>query len=241
MLVKGDKIKNIKQIEGAPVKVGEICEVTAIYNDVIQFKFGNGMHMGSMNQKEYEEYFEKVEPVKSENKIKVPEDKIFFLMDEANVDVRTVFNRCTVVTVELPNGYIISESFEFANKEDYDEEIGKDICMGKIEEKLWELEEYHLTAELYEEELFEDACEEEWDFFGFNEDEEECNCCDDCELDECDEDCEGYEHCSLCEKESEEKGCKHNWVATSVDIFRGFKIKCTKCGEEKFISIFDAM
>ena len=59
MLVKGDKIKNIKQIEGAPVKVGEICEVTAIYNDVIQFKFGNGMHMGSMNQKEYEEYFEK--------------------------------------------------------------------------------------------------------------------------------------------------------------------------------------
>ncbi len=44
-----------------------------------------------------------------------------------------------VVQAVLNNGFTITESAACVDPENYDEEIGKSICMDKIESKIWEL------------------------------------------------------------------------------------------------------
>lgn len=92
------------------------------------------------------------ETTKKSNKNKVEEADIDKLLDEAEIDIRTLFNKCTLVTVQLKNGFILTESSACVDPENYDEEIGEKICMDKIKDKLWELEGYKLQDKLYKEE-----------------------------------------------------------------------------------------
>ena len=62
--------------------------------------------------------------------------------------VSTYFEKCTVVAVQLSNGFILIESSACVDKENYDLEIGKEICLEKIKNKLWELEGYKLQCKL---------------------------------------------------------------------------------------------
>ena len=66
----------------------------------------------------------------------------------SDVVVDTVFDKTTVVYMRLPNGFVIVESSSCVDPANYDEEIGIDICMDKIEDKIWELEGYRLQCEL---------------------------------------------------------------------------------------------
>jgi hypothetical protein len=71
------------------------------------------------------------------------------LIREAQVNIKTMFAKCTVVSVELKNGFVITESHSFASPLDYNEAMGVAICMEKIKNKLWELERYHILQEKY--------------------------------------------------------------------------------------------
>ena len=51
----------------------------------------------------------------------------------------TVGDKTTVVRAVLVNGFEIVESSSCVSPENYDEEIGKEICIGKIKDKVWEL------------------------------------------------------------------------------------------------------
>lgn len=65
--------------------------------------------------------------------------------------VRTVveFDKpCTYVTVRMENGFTLRESTTCVDPENYDEEIGKDICLEKIEDKIWFLLGYALQDKL---------------------------------------------------------------------------------------------
>lgn len=146
MLVKGDFIKLEKSM-GDFNNVGEVCEVIDIDdNCVISFKFGNGMHKGCMSYNEFEEYFSKVEKVIP---VSVDAATINDLMDSAKVTVNTTFDKCTVVSVKLKNGFVITESSACLDPVNYNEEEGMKYCMAKIEMKLWELEAYRLQSEIY--------------------------------------------------------------------------------------------
>lgn len=46
-------------------------------------------------------------------------------------------DRTTVVKATLKNGFIIVESSSCVSVENYDEEIGKEICMNVIKDKVW--------------------------------------------------------------------------------------------------------
>lgn len=46
-------------------------------------------------------------------------------------------DRTTVVKATLKNGFIIVESSSCVSAENYDEEIGKEICMNAIKDKVW--------------------------------------------------------------------------------------------------------
>ncbi|MDK2821844.1 MAG: hypothetical protein PWP31_1809 [Clostridia bacterium] len=65
-----------------------------------------------------------------------------------NIQVMTVKEKCTLVIVELKNGFILTESSACVDKANYDEKLGVEIALGKIKDKIWELEGYKLQCEL---------------------------------------------------------------------------------------------
>ena len=76
----------------------------------------------------------------------VTEEQINKIIENADVKVKSVFGKCTIVTVQLNNGFVITESSACVDPINYDEVIGINICMDKIKNKLWELEGYRLQC-----------------------------------------------------------------------------------------------
>lgn len=105
---------------------------------------------------------------KHDEVLTVTEDDVMTLLEEAEIAFDTIYDRCTLVTCKLPNGFIITESSSCCDKDNYDEDYGVDKCMEKIADKVWELEAYRLMANAYDD--------------GYFEDEDEDAECDDCYL-----------------------------------------------------------
>ena len=78
-------------------------------------------------------------------KNKITQKEVDNIIENSKIDVKTVFDKVTVVTCKLPNGFVLVESSGAVDKSSYDKEIGKQICMDRIESKIWELEGYHLA------------------------------------------------------------------------------------------------
>jgi hypothetical protein len=55
---------------------------------------------------------------------------------------------CTYVTVRMLNGFTLRESTTCVDPANYDEEIGKQICLEKIEDKIWYLLGYALQDKI---------------------------------------------------------------------------------------------
>ena len=82
------------------------------------------------------------------NKNAVTQAQINAILDDALFDIQTVLGKCTVVTCQLPNGFLIVESSACVDSANYDEALGAEICKKRIENKVWELEGYKLQSEL---------------------------------------------------------------------------------------------
>ena len=91
------------------------------------------------------------------------------LMESCDIAVTTAFDKCTIVACKLPNGFVIVESSSCVDPDNYDEDMGVDICMKNIEKKLWELEGYLLQNKLY------------MDGITFDNDDADLECNGDCE------------------------------------------------------------
>lgn len=78
----------------------------------------------------------------------VTQDMVDDIIDNSEVIITTMFDKCTVVACKLPSGFIIVESSACVDPENYSEELGFEICMSKIIDKVWELEGYRLQNEL---------------------------------------------------------------------------------------------
>lgn len=187
MLNIGDKLMVTKKVANF-LNEGDIVKVTDVSdNDIISFAFGDRfMHMGVMNAAECESHFEKFV---EEEVPTITQEYIDEIMNNSSFDIKKVFDKCTVVACQLPNGFVVVESSACVNPEDYSEKMGIDVCMKKISNKIWELEAYRLQQWLWEESMDECCCE----------DCEECCCdCEECS-DEClysdldCDDCEDYE------------------------------------------------
>ena len=76
-------------------------------------------------------------------------EKIEKLMAEANISATTFFGKTTVVVAQFPNGFVITESSSCVDPRTYDEEEGKQICLKRIKERLWEMEGYFLQEQEY--------------------------------------------------------------------------------------------
>lgn len=67
-------------------------------------------------------------------------------MAAAEVDVCTKFDKVTVVTVKLPNGFVLVEASGAVDKANYSEAQGAKICLERIATKLWSFEGYALSS-----------------------------------------------------------------------------------------------
>lgn len=71
-------------------------------------------------------------------------------MQDVLCETRTEFGKpTTYVTVMMRNGFTLRESTTCVDPANYSEEIGKEICLKRIEEKIWFLLGYQLQEELY--------------------------------------------------------------------------------------------
>lgn len=73
---------------------------------------------------------------------KLSKDHVDCIIKNSNVRSFKVEPKTTVVSVVLPCGFTIVESSSCISEEYYNHEVGVDLCLQRIKEKLWELEGY---------------------------------------------------------------------------------------------------
>lgn len=70
-------------------------------------------------------------------------EQIDAILDEAEITVEDRFGCMTVVHAKLPCGFIITETSACIDPSNYNREIGREICMKRVRDNVWELEGYH--------------------------------------------------------------------------------------------------
>lgn len=182
----GEKLVAIKAVTGI-FDEGDIIEVINVNDEgIVSFGWGENFEfLGMMTVSECNEYFRPYEEGDENNSPRVKFERIKWIMENADFNVQTLFDKSTVVTCKCPNGFVITESSACVSPENYDEEVGIQKCIEKIENKLWELEGYLLQEILTGGvcccdgcDCDNEDCEDEYNY-----DEEEPNC----------EECEDYE------------------------------------------------
>jgi len=78
------------------------------------------------------------------SEIKVTKEQVQNIIAVSKVDSVKLGEKSTVVSVTLPNGFVIIESSSCVDPANYDHELGMKICMERVENKVWELEGYLL-------------------------------------------------------------------------------------------------
>ena len=82
----------------------------------------------------------------------VTKEEVMENMQDVICKTATEFNKpVTYVTVRMKNGFTLRESTTCVDPANYDEEVGKQICLEKIEDKIWFLLGYALQDKLYKE------------------------------------------------------------------------------------------
>ncbi|MCP4141295.1 MAG: hypothetical protein GY755_13595 [Chloroflexi bacterium] len=80
--------------------------------------------------------------------VTVNKEEVLANMQDVLVRTEVEFEKpCTYVTVKMKNGFTLRESTTCVDPANYSEEIGKQICLEKIEDKIWFLLGYALQSE----------------------------------------------------------------------------------------------
>lgn len=157
----GDKVRLVKinwLIASASFDVGDSFEVIEQKFGTTTLKYCDEKFSANFTVSDnlLMECFEKIlEPCDDETDYEITEETINDLIDNAEFAYAKTFDRCTIVSCKLPNGFIITESSACVSKDDYDDKIGREICKRKIKDRLWEMEAYFKMNLNY---LAEDAC-----------------------------------------------------------------------------------
>jgi hypothetical protein len=82
--------------------------------------------------------------------VRVTTDQILDIIGNSTIEVTKWGDKTTIVKAKLPNGFIIVESSSCVDPENFDEQIGYEICYNRIVNKIWELEGYALQKRVYD-------------------------------------------------------------------------------------------
>ena len=93
--------------------------------------------------------FEKVE--KKEHNSEYFTDNTFFnaALSKADVVVQTIFHKTTVVAVRFANGFVMVESSSCVTEQNYNKDLGVELCIKKIEQKYMEHIAFEVCDDVY--------------------------------------------------------------------------------------------
>lgn len=78
----------------------------------------------------------------------VKKETIDNILSQTLIAVEKYGDKTTILKATLPNGFIVVESSSCVDPKNFNMSIGEQICMKKLEDKIWELEGYKLQNEL---------------------------------------------------------------------------------------------
>lgn len=118
---------------------------------IIKFKDGKIYLCDSYNfNKDFEEIDDAVKVEKIYSNVTVTKEQVMENMKDVICRTAMEFDKpVTYVTVRMINGFTLRESTTCVDPSNYDEEIGKQICLEKIEDKIWFLLGYALQDSLF--------------------------------------------------------------------------------------------
>ena len=91
------------------------------------------------------------------NKVTIDDVKDFI----QEVEVEKFREKTTIVKAVLKNGFVLVEHSSCVDPINFDMELGKSICMERIENKIWELLGFKLQYDLLEGEINEKTIKQE--------------------------------------------------------------------------------
>lgn len=80
------------------------------------------------------------------SEVKVTKEQVQAIIAASKVEAVKFGEKSTVVSVTLPNGFVIVQSSSCVDPANYDHELGTKICLERVEDKVWELEGYLLQS-----------------------------------------------------------------------------------------------
>lgn len=78
----------------------------------------------------------------------VKKEDIDSILSQTLISVEKYGDKTTILKATLPNGFVVVESSNCVDPKNFNMSIGEQICMKKLEDKIWELEGYKLQNEL---------------------------------------------------------------------------------------------
>lgn len=151
----GDTVKMVNANEAlTPLEADSEYAIQSIQYGVVALAAIEGGTVYYISQKLFEDNFEVIPDdddgeTDESNAISVSAEQVERVMNHSKVVVYKAFDKCTVVMCQLPNGFVIVESSACVDPKNYDEEIGIEICMNKIKDRVWEMEGYKLQENIY--------------------------------------------------------------------------------------------
>lgn len=86
---------------------------------------------------------------------KVTKDQIQMILDNSEYETfHRVFGKQCLVVAKLPNGFTIVGESACVDPDNYDEQIGFDLAVDRIKNRIWELEGYNLQNKLYKAQFY---------------------------------------------------------------------------------------
>jgi len=61
------------------------------------------------------------------------------LISQSQLDVHTPHEKTLILTAKLPNGYEVTVSSSTVDPVDFDDDVGMDVCMEKLKDKVIDL------------------------------------------------------------------------------------------------------
>ena len=81
---------------------------------------------------------------------KVTQEQINKIITESKVVTMKIDSKTTLVHLTTKEGFVIIETSSCVDPDNFDMEIGKQLALKKITDKLWAFEGYYLQKQLYQ-------------------------------------------------------------------------------------------
>lgn len=72
----------------------------------------------------------------------ITHSEIDYMIEKAQIEIMELFGKCTIVAVQLANGFILTESITMIDPANYNKDVNTQICLERIKKRIGELEGY---------------------------------------------------------------------------------------------------